>query len=138
MKKNGFTLVEVLLVLVILGVIAVIFIPDANKIDTLNKAEVIYKAKEEIMVKAAEDYVLENKSIVLPNDSSSASYVTINTLVENNNMSKILDSSSAEACKGFVKITKNSVYGYNYEACLICENYTTNKSFCSSSSYDEI
>ena len=31
-------------------------------------------------------------------------------------MSKILDSSSAEACKGFVKITKNSVYGYNYEA----------------------
>lgn len=137
MKKNGFTLVEVLLVLVILGVIAAIFIPEATKLLKENDKK-IYKAKEEIMVKAAEDYVLENKSIVLPNDSSSASYVTINTLVENNNMSKILDSSSAEACKGFVKITKNSVYGYNYEACLICENYTTNKSFCSSSSYDEI
>ena len=123
--------------MVILGVIAVIFIPEATKLLKENDKK-IYKAKEEIMVKAAEDYVLENKSIVLPNDSSSASYVTINTLVENNNMSKILDSSSAEACKGFVKITKNSVYGYNYEACLICENYTTNKSFCSSSSYDEI
>ena len=80
MKKNGFTLVEVLLVLVILGVIAVIFIPEATKLLKENDKK-IYKAKEEIMVKAAEDYVLENKSIVLPNDSSSASYVTINTLV---------------------------------------------------------
>ena len=49
MKKNGFTLVEVLLVLVILGVIAVIFIPEATKLLKENDKK-IYKAKEEIRV----------------------------------------------------------------------------------------
>ena len=46
MKKNGFTLVEVLLVLVILGVIAVIFIPEATKLLKENDKKYIKQKKK--------------------------------------------------------------------------------------------
>ena len=53
-------------------------------------------------------------------------------------MDKILDSSSGNECSAFVKVTLNDVYGYNYDACLICEEYTTNKDFCNLGIYKDL
>lgn len=137
MKKNAFTLIEVLTVIIILGVISVIFIPNALKILSQNETK-IYKSKETMLINAGKDYVLENDNYVLPDIDDPIKYITITTLVNENYMPKILDSKSGAECNGFIKVTNNDVYGYNYEACLLCENYTTNKSFCTTATYNSI
>lgn len=137
MRKNGFTLVELLAVIAILAVIIVIFIPSA--LDVLNENETkIYKTKEKILVNAASDYVVSNRNFNLPTEITPNVYITSNTLVDNNYMTKILDTTSGNECIGFVRITVNSVSGYNYDPCIICENYTTENTFCTTTNYDSI
>ncbi len=137
MNKKGFTLIELLAVVVILGAIALIFIPDAIKILSSNETK-IYKAKENIFVNAAKDYVMLNEDFTMPTEASPNKYITTATLVNNNLMSKVLDTTSGNECNGFVRITVNTTYGYNYEACLLCDSYTTSKDFCTSATYNSI
>lgn len=137
MNKRGFTLVELLAVIVILGVIAVITVPNAISILSASGTK-IYSAKEDIMVSAAKDYVMSNENFVMPTEASPTKYLTINTLVSSNFMSKVLDNKSGNECMGFLKITINSTYGYDYDPCLLCDNYTSNKTFCTSATYNEI
>ena len=54
------------------------------------------------------------------------------------NMNKILDTSSGKECRAFVRVTLNDISGYNYEACLLCDEYSTNKSFCNSTTYESL
>lgn len=137
MKDNGFTLIELLAVIVILGILAVIFIP--NAVNLLSESKIkIYSSKEKILVQAAKDYVMSNEDFVLPTEASPTKYITINSLVAENLMSKVLDNSTASECTGFVKVTINSTYGYDYDPCLLCEGYTSNKTFCTSSTYNSI
>lgn len=136
-NKKGFTLIELLAVIVILGIIVAIFVP--NAINLLSESELkIYGTKENIMVEAAKDYVMSNDTFELPDEITPEKYITINTLVNSSFMTKVLDNTSTNECLGFVKITVNSVYGYDYDACLLCENYTTNKTFCTSAIYESI
>lgn len=136
MRKNGFTLVELLAVLIILGVISALFIPNAIEIIDKNNLK-IYKIKENELVKASEDYANFDSNFVKPTDSSE-SYITIEQLASGNYLNKILDSSSGNECKAFVKVTLNSIYGYDFEPCLICDEYKTNKSFCTLSNYGDL
>jgi len=137
MNSKGFTLIEILAVVVILAIIGAIFIPSALNILSDSKIK-IYGSKEKILVQAAKDYVIANDDYVLPTEVSPIKYITINTLVTNNYMTKVLDNTSANECTGFVQITIDNVYGYDYEPCLLCENYTTNKTFCNTSTYNSI
>jgi prepilin-type N-terminal cleavage/methylation domain-containing protein len=137
MRNNGFTLIELLAVIFILGIIGAIFIPNAVSLLSESKVK-IYSSKEKILIQAAKDYVMSNDDFVLPTEASPTKYITINTLVTNNFMAKVLDNSSAAECTGFVQITVNSTYGYDYDSCLLCENYTSNKTFCSNSTYNSI
>lgn len=137
MRKNGFTLVELLAVIAILAVIIIIFVPSA--LDILNEnEEKIYKTKEKILVNAASDYTTSNRNFNFPTENGDNVYITSNTLVNNNYMAKILDSTSGNECIGFVKVSINSISGYNYDPCIICENYTTNVAFCTTATYDDI
>lgn len=134
--KNGFTLVEVLAVIVVLGFISTIFIPTAMKILNNNNLK-IYKIKEQELVRAAGDYVLENNNFEAPT-AGGEKYITMQQLVLGNYINKILDSSSGNECKAFVRVTLNDVYGYNYDACLICDEYKTNKDFCNIDIYKDL
>ena len=135
-NRNGFTLVEVLAVIVVLGFISTIFIPNALKILKSNNLK-IYKIKEQELEKSASDYVLYENSFVPPT-AGEEKYITMSQLVAGSYMNKILDSSSGNECKAFVKVTLNDIYGYNYEACLICEEYKTNKDFCNIDIYKDL
>jgi len=136
MNKKGFTLIELMAVILILGVILAIFIPNAIKILKENNIK-IYKVKEETLVKSAKDYVMYNRDFEIPNGSSYA-YITSNTLIKSGFGTKILDTTSGNECNAFVRISVNNVSGYNYEACLLCEEYKTNKDFCTSSTFENI
>ena len=126
--KKGFTLIEMLAVIIVLGVMIAIFIPNVVKVVRENNLKV-YKIKEKKMIKAAEEYSEFDKGFNPPGEG--ASYITINQLVSGNYMNKVLDSDSSNECSGYVKVTDNKVHGYDYEACLICDEYRSNN--CSNS-----
>ena len=135
-NKKGFTLVEIIAVIAILGFISTIVIPNAGKILKNNNLK-IYKIKEQELVRAASDYALYDKNFIPPT-TGYEKYVTMEQLVLGNYMNKVLDNSTGIECNAFVKITLNDIYGYNYDACLICEEYTTNKEFCNSEMYKDL
>lgn len=137
MNKRGFTLVEVLAVVVVLGIIAGLFIPNVSKILRDNNLK-IYKIKESELLKASKTYADYDENFIPPTQSEPARYITMPTLVSKNYMNKILDTKTGNECNAFVKVTLNSVYGYDYEACLICDEYKTDKEFCNSSTYDNL
>lgn len=136
MRKNGFTLIELLAVLIILGVISALFIPNAIKIIDNNNQK-IYKIKEKELIRAAEDYANYDSNFTKPTETTET-YITIEQLANGNYLSKILDSTSGVECKAFVKVSLNSIYGYDFEPCLICDEYQTNKSFCTISNYGDL
>lgn len=135
--KKGFTLVEVLAVIVILGLMAVIFVPNTIKILKENNLK-IYKIKENELIKAAKDYAEYDEGFIAPTSSGTYKYVTMPQLVKGSYMNKIIDTTSGKECSAFVRISLNDIYGYNYEACLICEEYKTNKDFCSAVNYSNL
>ena len=137
MKKNGFTLIEVLAVVVILGIIVTLFVPNTVRLIRQNNLKV-YKIKEKELLKAAEDYANYDKEFEGPNESSPTKYITMTKLVENAYMNKILDSNSGNECKAFVKVTSSDIHDYNYEACLICDEYKTDKDFCTLDAYQNL
>jgi len=135
-KKNGFTLVEVLAVIIILGIVVLIFVPNTKKLLNENSTK-IYKIKEKELIKATEDYVKYDKNFSFP-EASTEKYITMPQLIRGNYINKILSTKTGNECTAFVKVTRNDVYGYNYEACLICDDYTSNKSFCNMTFYGNL
>lgn len=135
-NNYGFTLIEVLAVIVVLGFITTLFIPNALKILEDNNVK-IYKIKEKELVNAAEQYALYSGKFNPPT-SSQERYVMMPELVSFNYMNKILDNKTGNECKAFVKVTLNDIYGYNYDACLICDGYKSNSDFCELSIYNSL
>ena len=134
MKKNGFTLVELLAVIIILGAITTVFVPNTIKLLKENNLK-IYKIKESELIRAAKDYANYDKNFSSPTEMELEKYITMTQLVDGGYMNSILDTSSGKECRAFVKVTLNDISGYNYEACLLCDEYSTNKSFCNSTTY---
>ena len=128
MKKNAFTLVELITVIAILAVITIIFIPNTAKILKENSTKV-YKVKEKQLIESAKDYVEFDKDFVPPTDTDPVKYININTLISKNYIDKILENKTGNECSGVVKVSLNSIAGYDYDACIICSEYKTDKSF---------
>lgn len=135
--KRGFTLVELLAVIVILGFLSIIIVPKVKTLLDENELK-IYKIKENEILEKAKDYANYDDNFSSPSETSPVKYITLLQLVEGNYMSKILDAKSGNECSGFVKVTLNSISGYDYEACLICDGYTTNKDFCNIATYQSL
>lgn len=135
-NNNGFTLVELLGVIAILGILVVIFVPNALKV-LKDNSDKIYKIKEKELINAAKDYAEYDKNFVSPIEGE-AKYIIMPQLVSGSYMTKILDNKTANECTAFVKVTLNDIHGYNYDACLICDEYKTNKDFCNMAFYNSL
>lgn len=135
MKKNAFTLVEVLAVIGILAILITLFIPNTIKLLKNNNLK-IYKIKESQLVNAAKDYIYDEKFIHPTTDNPT--YVTITELAAGNYLSKILDTTSGVECDAFVKITLAGEDDYDFSPCIICEEYTTSNDFCTSDMYNSL
>lgn len=123
--KKGFTLVELLAVIVVLAIILVIAIPSI--LDLIFKARTgVYKRDEDILVDISRRFI-SGASRQLPANIGDKLIIPLSELQNNSTIDQIIDPQDSKiACDGYVEITKASSNKYDYKACLTCgNNYTT-------------
>ena len=115
--------------------IPIIAIKNEKKKEIEQKIKEDNLIKENELVNACNDYIDYDKDFTF---EGTEKYITMDTLVSKNYMSKIIDTSSGNECKAFAKVTKNKVNGYDVEACLICDEYVSENSFCTRDAYNDL
>ena len=117
MNKRGFTLVELLAVLAILGVIMVMAFPAITSSMQRTKGKHSgYRVK--VLESGAESYVNDNKNSFFPklSEENYFCYVSIQTLIDgnylNNDLAKKVDED--QSYQGYVKITGGNKPTYEY------------------------
>lgn len=121
--KKGFTLLELLAVMIILGLILAITIPSIGDVIDRNR-EKLFLESENRMLDAAKSYTLENTSS-LPSVVGTSTKIDMTVLVSGKYMEQIKDLKDDDVdCTGYVLITKLSD---NYEMLpyLSCANYSS-------------
>ena len=125
LNRNGFSMVELLAVIVILGILGTIAIVSISTI--LTRAEKNhYKTQEKNMIMAAESYVQDNRNI-LPKEIGDTRTITLQELQSRKYIGEVLDRSKASCTTGEVTIFKYSQDGYSYKVYLKCPKYETGK-----------
>ena len=119
--KRGFTLVELLAVLILLGVVSLIAIPSVGKILNRSREKARESTKNEL-IKAAKNYYADNIR-ELPDDGShkclSVSEIEESGYISNDD---IVDPTTEEKLTGYVKIYFDNTYNqYTYEYVKSCE-----------------
>ena len=119
--KRGFTLVELLAVMILLGVVSLIAIPSIGKILNRSREKARESTKNEL-IKAAKNYYADNIR-ELPDDGShkclSVSEIEESGYISNDD---IVDPTTEEKLTGYVKIYFDNTYNqYTYEYVKSCE-----------------
>ena len=135
MKNNkGFTLIEIIGAIIILGILLIIAIPYMNRNLETFRAD-YYNSIEETILASGKNFYTDNRKY-LPSSFLESSKVSINTLESQKYMDEILDYEGNSCNKdSYVIVIKKSKTAYDYYLCLICEgdNYdTTEKNECDS------
>ena len=115
-NKRGFTLVEVLGVIVVIGLISFLIVPKvANTI--FNSKEVAYKTQVETIENAARKYGIEN-DLLYPKEGEKK-YIAVKDLVSVGQLSnkEIINPKTGNEMSGYVEVKYNidyQQYEYNY------------------------
>ena len=121
MKKNGFTLIEIIGAIVILGIIAIIAF--ATYTTSLRGFRNNYYTREvKTVEKSAEEFFTDNRNY-RPTMLLNAQEVTIGTLMTQDYIEKVVDY-NGDNCdnESYVIVVKEGQDNYSYHACLICSN----------------
>lgn len=116
MNKKGFTLTELLSVIVILGIISGIAITGYNAIVERTRVK-SYKNYETSMKSAATMYIIDN---------GYKNTITLNDLLNGNKIENFNNPKSNDEClNSYVLVTKSNgdSSDLSYKACLICPEY---------------
>ena len=120
MKKKGFTMVELIAIIIILACILLIALPAIN--NTIKNSE--EKKKEEALnniYMAAENYLMNNYEDHKIDNAGDTTYVYVADLINNNYISVDTlnpNNDSTFSSKDVVKVTRNENGTFGYE--LIC------------------
>ena len=120
--KKGFTLVEVLAVIVILGLLVVIISPVVNNL-LGDSEDALYDKQVDSIVKATKKYMVEHSELLPENSDSKAIY--INDLINKGviDKDKVINPKTKEEMNGCVVVSYNhefNQYEYNYkDSCTI-------------------
>lgn len=117
--KKGFTLVELLAVIVILAIILAIAVPTISSLidNYQNNTSLI---NEKIMIKAAKNY-MSTHSELFPESMGSTIEIKLEDLKSSSNLSDIKDpKNNTFSCDGYVLITKTGDNQFDYSPRLSC------------------
>ena len=121
MNKKGFTLVELLAVIVVLAIILAIAVPTISKIIETSQTNA-FKTNEKMVVKATKTYIGTNESL-LPTNIGETREVTLDTLKSSGYINSIIaPDDKVTECDGYVIVTKINNGNYEYTPYLNCEN----------------
>ena len=133
-NKNGFTLIEIIGAIIILGILLIIAVPYMNRNLETFRAD-YYNSIEETILSSGRNFYTDNRKY-LPSSYLESSKVSLNTLENQKYMDEVLDYEGNSCNKdSYVIVIKKSKTEYDYYLCLICENDnydTTDKNECDS------
>lgn len=119
--KKGFTLVELLAVIVILAIILAIAIPSISNMIENSQINAL-RSDMKMMVKAAKTYIGVNDSL-LPKNVGDTKEISLENLQSSGYISTIKSpTNKSKTCNGYVLINKIDKDKYDYEPILNCEN----------------
>ena len=129
--KKGFTLVELLAVIVILSVISMLVFPNVIKIINQSK-ENLYQSQLRDIENVAKNFSIEHPELLDANRIN-ATYVTLDALKQSGylEVDKINNPKNGQEMNGCIKIQyneSNNQYNYNYEE-INCSNDATLKGY---------
>ncbi len=113
--KKGFTLIEIIAVIVILGIIGIIVVPISNGVIKRSN-EKMYNEQVTRIIDACKSYVLENDNN--DPDENYQNTISISTLKNEgylDNSKELINPKTKKEMKGYVKVTYSSYEGYSYE-----------------------
>ena len=117
-KNKGFTIVELLAVLVILGIIMAITVPTISYFLRGNSKD--YYSKLEKTVSTSSQDFFNDYRVNLPKDIGNVKRVGVSTLVSQKYTTEVLGIDK-ETCDGDVVVQKLTNGNYSYTSCLKCE-----------------
>ena len=120
MKKNGFTLIEIIGAIVMLGILAILaFATFSGSIKGFRDS--YYKDTIRTIEKAGKEFFTDNRNY-RPSKILNAQEVQLNTLVTKNYIDDVVDY-NGDSCSdtSYVLVIKEGKDDYTYHGCLICK-----------------
>ena len=134
-NKKGFTLIEILAVIIIIGIVALIAIPSITGYLNSSK-ETTFETYEKSMEDAAKNRIVNclssNGDCELP-EGNQVLKTTLETLIEEGYIDNMKDTDSENFCDAvfsYVAVKGEDVSDYTYKACLYCGDYATDDDVC--------
>ena len=120
LKTKGFTLVEILAVIIIIGIVALIAVPTVTNIIKNQGTETFITNKRNVST-AAENYYKINIDL-FPKNEYETTYISLDKLVREGYIDPIKNPTKPDiSCRGYVEVFKDSGTDYDYITYLNCE-----------------
>lgn len=140
-NKKGFTLVEVLAVIVIIGLLLTLVIPNVLKDVLTGKSDYNKKLENQLELAGKSYYGQHKNELPMANSGKSYSYVTVPEMKSKNFITnEFVDSEGNECSPSYIYVKPKSYNSdkYDYIPCLICQDKDGNQILYSDSPYCQI
>ena len=118
MEKKGFTLIEIMAVMVVLGLLIAIIVPVVNNL-LKDSEDTLHDEQIDLVVKASQKYMVEHSELLPEMSDGSKTFIYIDDLINNGviDNDSVIDPKTKEELEGCVVVRYNdsfNQYEYNY------------------------
>jgi len=135
MNKKGLTMIELIGVIIIIGVIATIAVPNVSKYIERGKLTTFIsyeKSMEDAATNGVLDCIGNNASKCDPPEKGEIKDVKLKALIDGGFIEnlKTPEGGTCDIDKSFVRIENKGNLNYKFKVCLYCDGYTTDEDYC--------
>ena len=135
MNKKGLTMIELIGVIIIIGVIATIAVPNVSKYIERGKLTTFIsyeKSMEDAATNGVLDCIGNNASKCDPPEKGEIKDVKLKALIDGGFIEnlKTPEGGTCDIDKSFVRLENKGNLNYKFKVCLYCDGYTTDEDYC--------